>query len=406
MKSVIPTMTNRSINFWILCLILISYPYSLKVCNASIILFGIHWLIWAIRKPREITLRNHLLWLLCLPFLMTTFSLLYTSNIKEGLYVLDKKFSLMVFPLVLGSIPRLGTENRNRLLLLFCMVMACAGIICFVAATHRHFNNLPGGFFWNDFAKPIHLMHPTYFSIVLNFLIFYLGSDLITRWSDLSRMQKMAAFFLIFVFFVFLFLLSSKIQLILSTLIFVYFVYTLRRILPLRVLVAVFVVVFIVVAGSLRNSYTLKRFMSIRNFEYKIDAPVETFNELTIRFAIIESAWSIVKENFWFGVGNGDVQTELDKAYRKFDYKFGYLDQHNPHNEYLSQLLAIGLVGLTVFLFSIYVPLRLAIQRRDRVYIAFLIIFAVSFPFESFLERQNGIVFFGMMNSFLLFTSE
>ena len=147
----------------------------------------------------------------------------------------------------------------------------------------------------------------------------------------------------------------------------------------------------------------LERFGHISRIEYKLDAPVETFNELTIRFALIECAWMVVKENLVFGVGIGDVRKELDKVYRKVDYKFGYLDNQDPHNQYLQIAIGSGIVGLLIFLISFLVPLYFSILANDKFYIFFSVLFLFSFLFESVLERHNGIILYSFFNSLLLF---
>ena len=51
-----------------------------------------------------------------------------------------------------------------------------------------------------------------------------------------------------------------------------------------------------------------------------------------------------------FGVGTGDVQTELNKTYMETDSPLSKEWYKRPHNQYLTITVALGLFGLIIFL--------------------------------------------------------
>jgi O-antigen ligase len=393
---------HDNLNIWLIAIVLITYPFSLKLCNASILVLAVHWLVWMIREPEKFHWRSFI-WVLIIPYLLSALSLLYSIDWKTGIFVLDKKFPLFILPIVLGTIPRMERKQFEGLMFVGIGSVLAALIFCLLAAVYRHVADIPGGFFWRELTDPLEQYHPGYLSLYINFLIAWLGIYLFEKWSTSGLKLKMLAGSVIIFLYLFLILLSSKIQLLNVALIALYLVFRFVGLLKLKWVVLSGVIVILASVLFIRSKYVWERFMHISTLDYQLDAPVETFNELTIRFALAECSWEVISANLMLGVGAGDVDHELEKVYYKYDYKFGYLDKQNPHNEYLSQWLATGLIGLLAFLLTIVIPGIKSVKAKEPAYTIFLLLFVVTFLFESVLERQKGIVFFSLFNSLYLF---
>jgi O-antigen ligase len=147
----------------------------------------------------------------------------------------------------------------------------------------------------------------------------------------------------------------------------------------------------------MKDSYLLERFKHIHTLSYELDAPVSDFNELTSRLALAECSWMIIEKNLFFGVGIGDVTTELNKIYTDVDFKPGYLDRLNPHNEYLSHWLSVGIFGLGTLIVIFVLCFLAALKRRNYLFLIIVCIFFISFVFESMLERNKGVVLFAFL---------
>lgn len=394
---------HESINFWLLALLIIFYPIHVKASNAILILFGVHWLFWLLKKPDRFNWKNGFVWLLLIPYLLVVLSLLYTTNTAAGIYVLDKKIALFILPLALGTMPQISATDVRKLMLIAIVSVAIALLVCILFAAFRQMNDHPGAFFWEAFTAPLDGFHPTYLSLYINVLIAYLGYYALENTGRLTVLARVCISGIIGLFCVAQILLSSKIQLLCSLLLLSFLVINFSRIFNMKIVVPILLIFIVVTGYFLRSSYTWERFTHITTFQYQLDAPTKTFNELTIRFGIFECAIDVVKENPVLGVGAGDVKEELYRAYRNNDFKFGYLDSLNPHNEYLSHLLAFGTVGLSLFLIVLFTLLYYAFRRRDIVFILFLSLVMVSFMFESMLERNKGTILFALFSSLLLF---
>ncbi len=121
-----------------------------------------------------------------------------------------------------------------------------------------------------------------------------------------------------------------------------------------------------------------------------------TKNTLEHRVIINYITLNEFKNTFPFGVGTGDYQDILNKNYKKINFKQGLKQRLNNHNQYLSELLKTGLLGGLVFLGLIYVLLQ-SITFNNFYFTILVLAFAIGCLFESYLDRQHGIVIFAFL---------
>ena len=84
----------------------------------------------------------------------------------------------------------------------------------------------------------------------------------------------------------------------------------------------------------------------------------------------------IIKKNFFFGVGTGDVMINMNKAYDMVGSKLDPNYRKRPHNQFLSVFIGFGSIGLIWFLYALLYPLK-SIKKNSfqRLYFCFIIIF-------------------------------
>lgn len=126
-------------------------------------------------------------------------------------------------------------------------------------------------------------------------------------------------------------------------------------------------------------------------------------HSLTQRFEYWKAAIGIIKNNFLFGVGTGDLPKAFEQEYIKNNSTLSNEWRLRSHNQYLSIAAAFGFVGLIWFLATLIYPLLIKNNRLDFLYITFFIIAAISFFTEDTLETQAGVTFYAFFNSFFLF---
>lgn len=121
-----------------------------------------------------------------------------------------------------------------------------------------------------------------------------------------------------------------------------------------------------------------------------------------MRVEFIRTAIEIIKKNFVFGVGTGDVNSAFQAQYNESNSLLKPEYRWRSHNQYLSVFVAFGLLGLICFLISLIYPPLLTGKFRMLVYSGFIIIIAVSMLTEDTLETQIGVTFFAFFNTLLI----
>lgn len=125
-------------------------------------------------------------------------------------------------------------------------------------------------------------------------------------------------------------------------------------------------------------------------------------NSVTMRYFFWKAAYFAIKGNCWFGVGSGDVQNVMEESYISSGSPLLPHWHKRPHNQFLTITLAFGVVGLSVFLFSLFYPPFKLKRRLALTYFGFMIVYVMSFLSEDTLETQAGVTFFAFFNTFLL----
>ena len=125
-------------------------------------------------------------------------------------------------------------------------------------------------------------------------------------------------------------------------------------------------------------------------------------HSVIMRWEYWKTAFHIIKQNLFFGVGTGDLaeafktQYELDNTTLKPQY------QLRAHNQYITFAVAFGILGLLVFGFSLIYPIIKQKMFNNYFYLSFLCIILLSMLSEDTLETQIGITFFAFFNTIFL----
>jgi hypothetical protein len=115
-------------------------------------------------------------------------------------------------------------------------------------------------------------------------------------------------------------------------------------------------------------------------------------HSLTMRIEFWKTAYHIVKQNLWFGVGTGDVKVAFKEQYEKENTSLHKEWQLRSHNQYLATTVALGLVGLVLFLIHLFTPF-FSNKKMSVFFIFFILIELLSFVNEDTLETQAGLTF-------------
>ena len=129
-------------------------------------------------------------------------------------------------------------------------------------------------------------------------------------------------------------------------------------------------------------------------------------NSITQRIEFLKVASGIIRNNFWFGVGTGDVQDVFNKQYEITKSKFHKKKRLRAHNQYVTFLLTFGVFGFVLLFFSMIYPVLKFKAYNNYYFIIFFAIALLSFINEDTLETQIGVTFFSYFYSLFLFGSK
>lgn len=131
-------------------------------------------------------------------------------------------------------------------------------------------------------------------------------------------------------------------------------------------------------------------------------------HSLTQRFEYWKTAYCIIKQHYFIGVGTGDVQQAFNDEYVKTNTPLDKKWRLRTHNQYLTIMVTFGIIGFIWFMITLIYPAYKQGILLSYLYSSFLLIVLISFLTEDTLETQAGVTFYAFFNSLFLFinTSE
>lgn len=124
---------------------------------------------------------------------------------------------------------------------------------------------------------------------------------------------------------------------------------------------------------------------------------------VTQRLEFWRAGVNIIRENFFFGVGTGDIDRAFKEMYPKMKTQLPPDQWWRTHNQYLTVFATLGLFGLLWFLFALIYPgIRLKMYS-DYFYFIFFCIAAISMITGDTLDTQAGVTFYAFFATLFLF---
>ncbi len=121
------------------------------------------------------------------------------------------------------------------------------------------------------------------------------------------------------------------------------------------------------------------------------------------RLEFWKASMELIKANWLWGVGTGDMNIVFDQQYVKMHSKLAPDQRWRSHNQYMSIFIAFGIFGFIWFLFAIFYPPLMLKRYDDFFFLVFFIIALLSMLAEDTIESQAGVTFFAFFYSFFLF---
>ncbi len=310
-------------------------------------------------------------------------SLLYSEDVITGVKNLETKLAMLFLPFLLSGIPEIEKEKRLIMINFILGVVAVSvySIISTIIVYRIDFSD------WSYFSwvlpETINLNSSQY-SIYIVCALFFL----ITGQIEKGLLNIIAALILGFYLVGFLAFMSSRLALILFVLMtLTYFLVTLLKTKNRNKRIVLFLFSGVII---------LMTVCSILFIPYLNDRMLQLVNGLgqDPRSFIFRAGFEILKDNFYLGVGIGDIQNLLNEQYHRLSFQEGIHSNFNAHNDWLTSILGAGLPGIISLIFVYYSYFRSALSTKNILAFAFPVFFLLASQTEAILNRHKGVLLF------------
>lgn len=365
-------------------------PFGTLALSGIIILWGITS-FFNIQKQYFVNgIKNRNLHLLYLFFFITVISAFFSDNGQEALFNVENKLSFFFLPYYFFCFRWPVNVIKT------CLVSFVSG--CFFAALFligrgavHAFNGHPEYFFYTLFS---YFIHASYFAMYLMMTISIIVLYYPIWFAGKTQVKIFSVIFLL-IFVITIFLCSSKLGIISFFIVCPLLVFYKYRYLfnwKKTILLTAGLLVALLIFSKVFSA-PFERLKSITNISLQ-NIDKTSSESTTVRILIWDQCVSLIKDNFLFGVGVGDVIDELVYSYEKSGMTGALEHRLNAHNQYLQTFIGMGVIGLiSLLLITIGVLIKAVLQRHFILAILMLLI-VINFLVESMLQRSDGTLFY------------
>ena len=371
---------------------LLIMPFALKTISLLIALMVGIATYHLLTKTRKFNSSNLLIGFV-LFYLLHLIGVLFSSNRNEAWFDLEVKMSFFIFPFIIMVEWELIKKYKTQILLFFVISVLLVMLIDWTIAIFNYIEISDIKVFY--YEKLSAFMHPSYFGMYINFSIIII----FTFVQNGLLKKKWIWGIVILGSLVFLYFLSSRTDIIVGFLLGLIMLIVDTKYFPSKWMKMVFILIFVFFVVFTKN----ERFRQLDSHSLFVkEINLNTISSVSTRVLLWDSALDIIKENFWFGVGTGDVKDRLSAQNLQNGYEKVSNIPFNTHNEYLEVFIKFGLLGFLIFAALLFIPFYLALRNKDLLGFGFMLITTLNFLTESMLNRQAGVLFFMFFYSILI----
>lgn len=324
-------------------------------------------------------------------FLLMLLSLTWTINLPESEKGLQKFAPLLLVPLAFMFIPNL---KRKGIHTIFDYTATSNTIFALVFVLNASFN----------FLKNHEVSNFFYHKLVSLFDLnaIYVSSFFLLSYTHLILKKKFnrIIFVEIFILFVSIILLSSKLIIFLLFLITIIIFFKVHISKSTKLAIVVFLIF-----GAILISQTTTFKNRVREEFDKNFLEVTKNNDFSenfypwsgssIRLFQIRVFSELLKEDNFFlkGYGVNASQSKIIDKHKKYKLYNGFY-HYNFHNQYLQIFSEIGVIGLLLIVIVLFLLLKQFIKTSNMLVLVVFVLFAALFFTESYLTTQRGIINF------------
>ncbi|WP_159022160.1 O-antigen ligase [Formosa sp. L2A11] len=400
----------------LVCLVAATIPFMVNLGNISVILSAVYSLYLIITKKTTLgQFNNFAFYFPLIYFFIIVISALTSKDVGYGLKVVNKNLLFILIPFVLFTF-RNANYSIKRVLSVFALSTSLATLVLII---YGGFNILCGkGFntlFFHEFTM-LYDQHPVYFALYIALSIFIITYYAFTLHSNAVFKNKIIVVGLILLLLCGLVLTASKAVIFIFILLYIVLIFMLVPKKKYKLSFLGLILLFIPLLSSI--PVIKERFQEGVHFDIKDFKPTNnlaeaylfnyedktSISDLELRYIFLKIGLFHTTQDhkLLFGYGVGDVQNYLDYYYMYYGLAPNWYEGYNVHNQYLQMLISLGMLTFLLFIYYLFFSFRIAVKPMNKLYLLFLIMITFALLFESYFERNKGIVFFVFMNTLFL----
>jgi len=362
------------------------------------------WILSGKSKNILLGLRNRYVYLFISIYILSAISLIYSNNLSEGLFTLEKMLSIIIFPIV--TVNNMTAKLLRRTVLGFAISCFIISLACLINAGYRNYeynslNSIVLDYYGVDMSNSFIGISHVYMGMYVSFSVIIFTYFFFNNYNYNPSQIFIFISTIVFLLF-FLILLGGKMSIIgllfISIIAGINYMFKYKNWIIAVLLIILPISIFYV--GISHFQITKNRFYNlVDQTNYK--AGDNQWNSIASRFSAMKCVIEVVKEHPVIGAGVGDGQDDLDSCYEK--YRYYTMKGMNPHNQYIQFLLETGIIGMILFILCLIYPLYKSYFQGNQLYVLFILLFSFCCLTESMLETNKGIVFYSFFNSLFSF---
>ncbi len=414
-KTAIKIITYFSgIEEFLIGLLLFTIPFGWTLSIVPLILFMTTLLVNIITKPNRPSKEKLFYFLPLLAiFVWETITLLYSSDVKNGIATLTTQLALIVSVTVFlfNNISPRTIKKGFYLFLLGCItstaimfgiaIFNSSSIVCdafifkpfFETSAHTLLDTDTNGYYFLG-SKFSFFVHPAYAALMLGMAIFIILINLKSDSNTFASNNFWIVCLCLLGITIILFSLNGTLILSAAIVLSMLGILSTQKVLYIEKSRVLYTILLVFVALIIANPQT------------RLLAEVKTPESITKRIHITQSSLEIIKNHWLGGVGIGDDKTELIDTYNKLGHQELAARKFNSHNQFLTTWIQSGIIGILLLIWSLVTIVIRSHKKKEILLLVFAILTGVSFMFESMLLRYWGVITFTLFYGMLYFYSE
>ena len=388
-------ITQKNIILALCVLFFVSLIFSTPLNNISIFLIGVlSFSRLQFRKKITLLYREPSFLIFAFYTFMSVMGLILTENLANGIKVLERNASFLLLPLfIIGNKDLISKDIFKSILNVFSCIIILISILsilnCYVITSGA----INVEMFYRDNFLQFTKMQPMYFALYISLAGIYAWYSVIEYLGNKKWLLSIAMFVVVGFALMVNILLATRMTII--ALIIALFIITIFKTKKIMLGVAFIIICGLCAFIVIKNSPILyDRYYEISATKFSPPLGIY-YNSVNLRVAHWKCSLELSKENFWFGVGIGDVQDQLNVCYRSKNWSpILYENNYNCHCQYFQTLLGMGILGLISLITLLLYPIVISYKIKDFISIGFFVLIIISAFTESLFSSQKAIVFF------------